>query len=91
LLPQAPSSHYLLESITQMGQKPERLHSVLQILSALLARPSDELRWSIEPTKLVPILSLGLASEDANTRLQAEAARDGLLKLKFFEFLEVGK
>jgi hypothetical protein len=91
LLPQAPRSHYLLESIIELGKRPERLNSALQILSALLAKPSDELRWSIEPKKMAPILSLGLASTAANTRVWAEEARDRLLKLGFFDLLEVGK
>jgi hypothetical protein len=91
LLPQAPAAYTLLESITQLGQKPERLSSMLRILLALLEKPSEELRWSIEPTKLAPILTLGFASADSSTRLQAEGVRDRLLQLKFFDFLEVGK
>jgi hypothetical protein len=91
LLQQSPSSYYLLESITELGKQPERLGSALQILSALLAKPSDELRWSIQPQNLTPILSLGFASADADTQRRAEDARDKLLKLGFFELLEIGK
>jgi hypothetical protein len=91
LLPRAPRSHYLLESIVQLGKQPDRLMGVLEILSALIGKPSDELRWSVQPKELAPVISSGLGSKDAKTRSLAEKARDGLLKLGFFDFLDVGK
>jgi len=65
------------------------LREGLQILAALLKKPSDELRWTIQAKELRPIISTGIQSGDTATKNVAEEVQDLLLNLGFFEFLEL--
>jgi hypothetical protein len=90
-LKKAPQFFQLQESIIAFSEQSDRLDQALQILLAVLIKPSDELRWSIQAKQLSPVLSKGLASPNPSTRQRAEEARDLLLKLGFFEFLNADK
>jgi len=59
-----------------------RLIASLEILAAILKRPDDQLRWSIQDRKLREILNRGLNNGDATIRAQAEVCRDLLLELQ---------
>ncbi len=69
---------------------PDRLESMLELFKALLKKPSDELRWSIQFKDVAPIISLGLASDKASIKKLAEECKDLLLKMGFSEFLNLG-
>jgi hypothetical protein len=90
-LKKAPHSHRLLKTISALGEKDDHLGSALQLLRGVLAKPSDELRWSIHFGELGPVIVRGLASGDRDTKRYAAESRDLLLKLGFFDFLEIGK
>jgi hypothetical protein len=90
-LEKSPESFHLLEAITKYAVQPERQEASLQLLQALLSRPSDQLRWAIQYKELSPAIFLGLTSQNANIKVLAESCRDLLLKMGFFEFLELGQ
>lgn len=90
LLEKAPRPYDLLKAISRFGIVPERLEAMLQLLDALLKKTSDELRWWLNFKDLGPVISLGLASNNANTRRLAKACKDFLLKMGFSDFLDVG-
>jgi hypothetical protein len=90
-LGKSPESFHLLETIAEWAVQPERQEAALQLLQALLSRPSDQLRWAIQYKELSPAISLGLTSQNTNIKVLAESCRDLLLKMGFFEFLERGK
>jgi len=88
-LEKAPRAYRLLEMIVEFSKQHSRMEPMLKLLRTLLLRPSDPLRWSIQPKKLEPVISLGLASEIAVTRKAAEECKDLLLKMGFSDFLNV--
>ena len=90
-LKKAPHSRRLLQTISDLGGQDDHLGAALQILRAVLAKPSDGLRLSIQFGELGPVIARGLASGDRDTEHYAAESRDLLLKLGFFEFLEIGK
>jgi len=85
-LKKAPQSYRLLKAVTEFSALPNRIESMLELFRALLKKPSDELRWSIQFKELAPVISLGLASDNSNTRQLAEECRDLLLKMGFSDF-----
>lgn len=88
-LKKAPRAYRLLKAISEFGLRSDRLESMLELLKALLQRPSDELRWSIQPKDLIPVISLGLASDKPKTKKLAEECKDLLLKMGFSDFLSL--
>jgi hypothetical protein len=88
-LKKAPQAYRLLKAITEFSVLPGRLESMLELLKALLKRPSDELRWSIQFKDLAPVISLGLASENPNTKKLVKECKDLLLKMGFSDFLNL--
>jgi hypothetical protein len=88
-LKRAPGSYHLLKAIPEFGVMPDRLGAMLQLLRALLKKPSEELRWSIQFKELAPVISLGLASVDSDVKRLAEECRDLLLKMGFSDFLNL--
>jgi hypothetical protein len=54
-----------------------------------LTKPSDQLRWSIQDKKLKNLLMRGFNSADSTIQKQAAECRDLLLKLGFFDFLDI--
>jgi hypothetical protein len=62
---------------------------MLELFWALLKLPGDELHWSIQPKEVKPIILSGLASGQSNTVKLAEECRDSLLKLGFYDFLNM--
>jgi hypothetical protein len=89
-LRKAPQAYQLLKAITEFSVLPDRLESMLELLKALLKRPSDELRWSIQYKDLAPVILLGLASGKPNTKKLAKECKDLLLKMGFSDFLNLG-
>lgn len=90
-LKKAPRAYGLLKTIAKFGAVPDRLEATLELFQALLKRPSDELRWTIQPKEIMPMISLGLASENENTRKLARSCKDLLLRIGFSELLNVEK
>ncbi len=86
-LKKAPNSYRLLKTICEFGAMPVRLDAMLQLLCALLKKPSDELRWSIQFKDIAPLISQGLAS--SSSKRLAEECRDLLLKMGFSNFLNL--
>jgi hypothetical protein len=89
-LKKAPQAYHILKAITEYSVMAERLEPMLELLKALLKRPSDDLRWSIQFKDLGPVISLGFASDKPSTRKLAEECKDLLLKMGFAEFLNLG-
>ena len=88
-LKKAPQAYRLIKAITEYSVIPNRLESMLDLFKALLKKPSDELRWSIQFKDLAPVISLGLASDQPSTKKLAEECKDLLLKMGFFDFLNL--
>jgi hypothetical protein len=88
-LKKSPRAYRLLKAISEFGLRSDRLESMLELLKALLQRPRDELRWSIRPEDLIPVISLGLASDTPKTKKLAEECKDLLLKMGFSDFLSL--
>jgi len=80
----------LLKAISEYGVMPDRLEPMLELFKALLKKPSDDLRWSIQFKDVAPIISLGLASDKSSTKKLAEECKDLLLKMGFSDFLNLG-
>jgi hypothetical protein len=89
-LKKAPQAYRLLKAITEFSILPGRLESMLELLKALLKKPSDELRWSIQFKNLAPAISSGLVSENPNAKKHAKECKDLLLKMGFSDFLNLG-
>jgi hypothetical protein len=89
LLQKMPQPYGLLATIKEFSKQPERIDAALELLGLILARPSDELRWAIQPNEISLVISNGLSSSNDGIRHQAEACRDLLLKLGFFELLNL--
>jgi hypothetical protein len=85
----APSSYKLLRTLAEMGVQADRLYPALQILVALLRKPSEELRWSIHFKDLSGPMGAGLSSADPKIRKTAEECLDLLLKLGISDFLSL--
>src|SRR5438309_10655916 len=47
LVKKVPQAYRLLKAISEFSLLPGRLEPVLELLRALLKRPTDQLRWSI--------------------------------------------
>jgi hypothetical protein len=88
-LKKAPQAYHLLKAIAEYSVVPDRLEPMLDLFKALLKKPSDELRWSIQFKDLAPVISLGLASDKPSTKKLAEECKDLLLKMGFFDFLNL--
>ena len=88
-LKKAPQSYRLLEAIAEFGKQHDRLEAMLELFKTLLLRPSDELRWSIQPKKLEAVISSGLASDKHTTKKLAEECKDLLLRMGFSDFLNL--
>jgi len=88
-LKKAPRSYRLLEAIVEFGKQPDRLEAGLELFKTLLLRPSDELRWSIQPKKLEAIISSGMVSDKPTTKKLAVECKDLLLKMGFSDFLNL--
>jgi len=87
----AHNSYRLLKNIAGFGAQPDRLEAALQLLRAILAKPSDELRWSIQFKELAPVISLGLASGNPKIKRAAEECLNSILNLGCSDFLNLGK
>jgi hypothetical protein len=90
LLKKAREWYGLLKTISKWGERAERLKSTLDLFHAILTKPSENLRWSIQVKEFSPIISKGLLSEDTDIKKIAEQCREELLKLGLFDFLEIG-
>jgi len=88
-LKKAPQAYRLMKAITEYSLVPDRLESMLDLFKALLKKPSDELRWSIQFKDLAPVISLGLACDKPSTKKLAGECKDLLLKMGFFDFLNL--
>ena len=90
LLEKSREWYGLLKTIAKWAERAERLKSALDLFHAILTKPSENLRWSIQVKEFGPIISKGLSSDDLDIRKIAEQCRDELLKLGLFDFLEIG-
>lgn len=88
-LDKTPEVYHLFEAIYQFGVQKDRVHAVLQLLRIMLSKPSDQLRWAIQSGELMPVIALGLASQELAVKKLAEECRDMLLKMNFSEFLDI--
>ena len=88
-LKKSPQAYRLLKVISEYGIMPDRLESMLDLFKALLKKPSDELRWSIQFKDLAPIISLGLASDKSSTKKLANECKNLLLNMGFSDFLNL--
>jgi len=82
-------AYRLLDTIVQFGSQRDRLEPVLELLKAALSKPSDELRWSIQPKKLETVISLGFASDKPTTSKLAADCKDLLLRMGFSDLLNL--
>jgi hypothetical protein len=76
--------------LSEWEAKPERLSEALQILAVVLSKPGDKIRWSIQPKQISPLLTRGFDSPDPQIRALATTCQDSLLKMGFFDFLNIG-
>jgi len=90
-LKKAPRAHRLLNVIAEFGSTPDRLGPMLELLSALLRRPSDDLRWAIQYKDIEPVISSGLASDIPTIQKLAKECKDLLLKMGFSAFLNLAQ
>jgi len=56
------SSNRLMKLLSILAVSPATFRGALKLLRAILGKPSDELRWSIQFKELSPIVSAGLIS-----------------------------
>jgi hypothetical protein len=88
-LKKVPRAYRLLEAVVEFGKQNDRLEAMLELLKTLLLRPSDELRWSIQPKKLEAVISSGLVSDKPTIKKLAEECKDLLLRMGFSDFLNL--
>jgi hypothetical protein len=90
MLKKAPDIHHLLDKLLEWHDlNPERNKQSLQMLAAMFAHPSDQMRWQIQFKRLAPLLIRGLNSGDEEARLYATQCQDLLLKMGLFEFIDL--
>jgi hypothetical protein len=90
LLKRPPEWYSLLKTISKWAESAEHLKPALDLFHAILTKPSENLRWSVQVKEFGPIISKGLSSEDVDMREIAEQCRDELLRLGLFDFLDIG-
>ncbi len=88
-LDKAPRSFSLLDRLKDDSAAPERLDRVVEIFHRLLAKPSDELRWSYQTGVMRTLLERGFASPNPTTRSLTLEAQEQLLSQGLFEYLDV--
>jgi hypothetical protein len=88
-LKKSPQAYHLLKAISEYGVMPNRLEYMLDLFKALLKKPSDELRWSIQFKDVAPTISLGLASDKPKIKKLAEECKNLLLLMGFSDFLNL--
>lgn len=86
-------SFQLLDTLEQWSEQeetaPERVVAGISLLAALTGKMSDDLRWSIQTRRLVPILMKGLRHNDPKVREQTNQITENLLRHGFFELLDL--
>jgi hypothetical protein len=86
-------SFQLLDTLEQWSEQeetaPERVVAGISLLAALTGKMSDDLRWSIQTRRLVPILTKGLRHNDPKVREQTNQIIENLLRHGFFELLDL--
>ena len=88
-LDKAPQSHSLLDQLGEYSAAPDRLNLVVEVFHRLLAKPSDELRWSYRATVVKNLLERGFASPNPATRRLTLEAQERLLGQGLFDYLDV--
>lgn len=88
-LKKAPQAYHLVKAIAEYSTLPDRLEFMLDLFKEALKKPSDDLRWSIQYKDLAPVISLGLASDEQNSKKLAKECKDLLLKMGFSDFLNL--
>jgi hypothetical protein len=88
-LEKGPSGYNLIETLDKFTSDGQRTDESIMILRELLAKTSDELRWSYHSEHLKPLLKRGLDSKSQETRRLAEEAQEMLLRQGFFEYLDL--
>jgi hypothetical protein len=88
-------SFQLLDTLEQWSEQeetaPERVVAGISLLTALTGKMSDDLRWSIQTRRLVPILTKGLRHNDPKVREQTNQIIENLLRHGFFELLDINE
>lgn len=86
-------SFQLLDTLEEWSEhneeQPERIAAGIFLLSCLTENLSDELRWSIQVKRLIPVLQKGLANPSEVTRAQTNQVIENLLRHGFFELLDL--
>ncbi|HTR40989.1 MAG TPA: hypothetical protein VMH87_05185 [Pseudomonadales bacterium] len=91
-LKEMPEVFHILEQLPAWSESmPERLEPSLQILESILLKPNDRIRWQIQGNKLKPLLIRGLQSPDQNVQARTNRCQELLLKMGFFELIDLQK
>ena len=88
-LDKAPRSFSLLDQLKDYSAVPDRLDRVVEVFHRLLARPSDELRWSYQAAVVRTLLERGFAAANPATRRLTLEAQERLLGQGLFDSLDV--
>jgi hypothetical protein len=84
-----PQPYELMRTIVRFGQSPELLGAGMKLFHAILAKPGDELRWSVNYNELGPVLSVGLKSPDDEVRRCSKVCLDRVLLLGCSDFAQL--
>lgn len=89
LIDQPRWSFQLIETVEDWAKNEERVPAGIRLLHALTKNLSDELRWSIQIKRLMPMLEKGRSSSITAVRNQTNELIENLLHHKFFELLDL--
>ncbi|MDR3564468.1 MAG: hypothetical protein P4N59_23960 [Negativicutes bacterium] len=89
LISKSPQPYGLIRTIVRFGQKPELLAAGIKLFHAILAKPGDELRWSVNYKELGPVLSSGLKSNVEAVRRCSKECLDRVLLLGCSDFAQL--
>lgn len=91
MLKKTGHSRQLLQNIGVIGLQANRLAAALKLLQAILSKPSNELRWSIQFNELASLISAGLSDQDSDIQKCANECLNSLLTMGCSAFLKLSK
>ena len=89
VLPETPRATFIFRILDRLSSDSERLHPCMEILEALVSKGGDHLRWTTQEEHIKNLLRRGLAADNPATCELAEKARESLLRMGQFEYLEI--
>lgn len=88
-LARAPQAFLLFDKLEEFSRDPDKLPSVLELLSKLVYLDSNEMRWAYKDGVVKEMLVRAYASMNSRCRNLGERIQEKLLMEGFFDYLDI--